>query len=151
MDITTVKQILLEELDRYTGEGLNDYAYLTTNEAEQIYTIVDIATVRGKRLVSTVLVVRLVNDQIVIELDQHDKMLVDTLKARGVPESQIVLAYRGDTIHPWHQHIHHDQIGRKFRRLLQAFDPIAGRACIHPSEPQPSLDRFPDIWFIVNY
>jgi len=34
MDTTTVKQILLEELDRYTGEGLNDYAYLTTNEAE---------------------------------------------------------------------------------------------------------------------
>jgi hypothetical protein len=98
MDTTTVKQILLEELDRYTGEGLNDYAYLTTNEAEQIYTIVDIATVRGKRLVGTVLVARLVNDRIVIELDQHDKMLVDALKARGVPEAQIILAYRGDTI-----------------------------------------------------
>lgn len=98
MDTITVKQILLEELSRYTGEGLNDYAYLTTNEAEQIYAIVDIATVRGKRLVGTVLVARLVNDRIVIELDQHDKMLVDALKARGVPETQIVLAYRGDTI-----------------------------------------------------
>jgi len=98
MDTTTVKQILLEELDRYTGEGLNDYAYLTTNEAEQIYTIVDIATVRGKRLVGTVLVARMVNDRIVIELDQHDKMLVDALKAPGVPETQIVLAYRGETI-----------------------------------------------------
>lgn len=93
MDTPTLKQILLEELDGYTGEGLNDYAYLTTNEVEQIYTIVDIATVRGKRLIGTVLVARLVNDQIVIELDQHDKMLVDALKARGVPESQIVLAY----------------------------------------------------------
>ncbi len=98
MDTTTVKQILLEELDHYTGEGLNDYAYLTTNETEQIYTIVDIATVRGKRLVGTVLVARLMNERIVIELDQHDKQLVDALKARGVPETQIVLAYRGDTI-----------------------------------------------------
>lgn len=98
MDTITLKQILLEELDGYTGEGLNDYAYLTTNEVEQIYTIVDIARVRGKRLVGTVLVARLVNDQIVIELDQHDKTLVDALKARGVPESQIVLAYRGDVI-----------------------------------------------------
>jgi hypothetical protein len=98
MDTITVKQILLEELSRYTGEGLNDYAYLTTNEAEQIYTIVDIATVRGKRLVGTVLVARLVNDQIVIELDRHDKMLVDALKARDVPETQIILAYRGDAI-----------------------------------------------------
>lgn len=98
MDTITLKQILLEELDGYTGEGLNDYAYLTTNEVEQIYTIVDIASVRGKRLVGTVLVARLVNNQIVIELDQHDKMLVDALKARGVPEAQIVLAYRGDFI-----------------------------------------------------
>ena len=98
MDTITLKQVLLEELDGYTGEGLNDYAYLTTNEVEQIYTIVDIASVRGKRLVGTVLVARLVNNQIVIELDQHDKMLVDALKARGVPEAQIVLAYRGDFI-----------------------------------------------------
>jgi len=44
------------------------------------------------------MVARLVNDQIVIELDRHDKMLVDALKARGMPESQIFLAYRGDTM-----------------------------------------------------
>ena len=53
----TLKQFLLEELEGYTGKGLNDFAYLTTNEAEQLYTIVDIATVRDKRLVGTVLVV----------------------------------------------------------------------------------------------
>ena len=98
MDTATLKEILLEELQGYTGEGLNDFAYLTTNEAEQIYTIVDIAQVRDKRLVGTVLVVRLAGDQVVIELDRHDKLLVDALQARGVPESQIVLAYRGDAI-----------------------------------------------------
>ena len=38
-----------------------------------------------------------IND-LVIELDRHDKLLVDALKARGVPESQIVLAYRGHAI-----------------------------------------------------
>ena len=98
MDITALKQILLEELEGYSGEGLNDVAYFTNNEAEQIYTIVDIATVRGKRLVGTVLVARLVDDCVVIELDRHDKLLADALKARGVPEDQIVLAYRGDAI-----------------------------------------------------
>ncbi|MEL7235702.1 MAG: hypothetical protein AAGK74_14460, partial [Chloroflexota bacterium] len=65
MDTGTLKQILLEELQKYTGEGLNDYAYLATNDAEQLYTIIDIAIVRGKRLVGTVMVVRLVGDQIV--------------------------------------------------------------------------------------
>ena len=98
MDTATLKEILLEELQGYTGEGLNDFAYLTTNEAEQIYTIVDIAQVRDKRLVGTVLVARLAGDQVVIELDRHDKLLVDALLARGVSESQIVQAYRGDAI-----------------------------------------------------
>ncbi len=98
MDTATLKQILLEELEGYTGEGLNDFAYLTSNEVEQIYTIVDIARVRDKRLVGTVLVARLTNDRVVIELDRHDKLLVEALKARGVPEAQIILAYRGDAI-----------------------------------------------------
>ena len=98
MDTATLKEILLEELQGYAGEGLNDFAYLTTNEAEQIYTIVDIAQVRDKRLVGMVLVARLTGDQVIIELDRHDKLLVDALQARGVPESQIVLAYRGDAL-----------------------------------------------------
>lgn len=78
MDTATLKEILLEELEGYTGEGLNDFAYLTANEAEQIYTIVDIARVQDKRLVGTV--------------------LVDALRARGVPDSRIILAYRGDAL-----------------------------------------------------
>lgn len=98
MDTATLKQILLEELEGYTGEGLNDFAYLTANESERLYSIVDIAQVRDKRLVGTVLVARLTDEQVVIELDRHDKLLVDALRARGVPESQIVLAYRGDAI-----------------------------------------------------
>lgn len=98
MDTATLKQILLEELEGYTGEGLNDFAYLTTNESERLYSIVDIAQVRDKRLVGTVLVARLTDEQVVIEVDRHDKLLVDALRARGVPESQIVLAYRGDAI-----------------------------------------------------
>ena len=98
MDTDTLKRILLEELDGYTGEGLNDIAYLTSNEAEQIYTVIDIVKVRGKRLVDTVLVARLTDDRVVIELDRHDKLLVEALQARGVPEAQVVLAYRGDAI-----------------------------------------------------
>ena len=96
MDTGSLKKILLEESEGYTGKGLNDFAYLTTNEAEQLYTIVDFATVRDKRMVGTVLVARLAGDQVVIELDRHDKRLVDALKARGMSESQIVLAYCGD-------------------------------------------------------
>ena len=85
MDTATLKQIFIKELEGYTGASLNDVAYLTTNEAKGIYTIVDFTTVRGKRLCSTVLVARLAGDRVVIELDRHDKLLVDALQARGVP------------------------------------------------------------------
>jgi hypothetical protein len=98
MDTAALKQILLEEMQAYAGEGLNAYSYLTENEAEQIYTVVDMATVRGRRLVSTVLIARLSGNQIVIELDQNNKELVDALEARGVPAEQIILAYRGHPV-----------------------------------------------------
>ena len=98
MDTATLRRIVLAEMQCYTGEGLNDSAYLTANEADAIYTIVDIATVRGRRLVGTVLVARLDKGRVVIELDQHDKPLVAALLARGVPESQIVLAYQRDAL-----------------------------------------------------
>jgi hypothetical protein len=89
MDTPTLKQILLEELHKYTGEGYNDVAYLTVNEAEQLYAVIDVAQIRGKRVVGVVLVARLVAGQIVIELDLHDKTLADALQARGVSPDQI--------------------------------------------------------------
>ena len=68
MDTGTLKTILLEEMQKYAGEGLNAYSYFTANEAEQLYTVVDIANVRGKRIIGTVLVVRLQADQIIIRV-----------------------------------------------------------------------------------
>ena len=98
MDTGKLKQILLEEMNQYTGKGLNDDAYLTRNDAEQFYTVVVIATIRDKRIVSTVLVARIVGQQIIIEVDRHDKELVDALRARDIPQDQLVLAYRGDAV-----------------------------------------------------
>ncbi|MDE2820425.1 MAG: element excision factor XisI family protein [Chloroflexota bacterium] len=98
MDTATLRQILLAEMECYTGEGLNDRAYLTVNETDGVYTIVDIARVQGRRLVGTVLVARLDKDRVVIELDRHDKPLVDALIMRGVPKAQIVLAYHRDAL-----------------------------------------------------
>ena len=92
MDTNTLKTILIEEMQKYAGEGLNAYSYFTANEAEPLYTVVDIAYVRGKRSIGTVLVARLYDEQIIIELDHNSKPLIDALKARGIPEAQLVLA-----------------------------------------------------------
>ncbi|MEM9953740.1 MAG: element excision factor XisI family protein [Chloroflexota bacterium] len=98
MDTSTLKQILIEEMEKYAGKGLNDYGYLTRNDVEQIYSVIVVAHVREKRFVSTVLVGRIIADAIVIEIDQHDKMLVDALLARDVPKEQIILACCGDAV-----------------------------------------------------
>lgn len=98
MDTRILKEILIEEMQKFAGEGLNAYSYLTENEVENLYAIVDIADVRGKRIIGTVLVARLQDDKIIIELDHNNKLLVDALKARDVPDNQIVLAYQNNTI-----------------------------------------------------
>ena len=98
MDARNLKQILIEEMRKYAGEGLNAHSYLTENEAEKLYTIVDIANVRGKRIIGTVLVARLQVDRIIIELDHNNKPLADALIARGIPEENLVLAYLDHTI-----------------------------------------------------
>jgi hypothetical protein len=98
MDTATLRQILMEEMQKYTGEGYNDVAYLTVDEASQVYAIIDMARGHNTRVVSAVLVARLVEIQVIIDLDLHDKLLVDALKARGVPEAQITLAYQNDLL-----------------------------------------------------
>lgn len=98
MDARTLKQILVQEMQKYAGEGLNAYSYFTENDAENLYTVVDIASIRGKRVIGTVLVARLHKDKIIIELDHNNKLLKDALIARGVPEEQIVPAYQGMSV-----------------------------------------------------
>ncbi len=85
-------------MQKYAGEGLNAISYLTENNVENFYTVVDIANVRGKRIVGTVLVARLEDDKIIIELHNNNKPLVDALIARNIPEEQITLAYRNTTM-----------------------------------------------------
>lgn len=98
MDVSALKQILIEEMSKYAGEGLNAVSYLTENDAEMLYTVVDIANVRGKRVIGTVLVARLDDKQIIIELDHNNKPLAEALIARGISPVQLVRAYEDNTI-----------------------------------------------------
>jgi hypothetical protein len=96
MDTATLKEILEQEVDLYAKEGLNAVSYLTVNEEQQLYAVIDFANIRGKRIVGAVLIARLVEDVIYVDLDYNNKMLVDALRAWGVPENQMVLMYQQD-------------------------------------------------------
>lgn len=91
-----VRDILYDAVSGYAGEALNGYSYLTTNTTHDIFTIVSVGEVRGKHIVDTGLIVRLVGDTIIIEHDVNDKPLVDALMQKGIPRQQIVLAYAGE-------------------------------------------------------
>ncbi|MCL4253256.1 MAG: XisI protein [Anaerolineae bacterium] len=88
-----LKQILKEEMSLYAKQGLNAYSYLTISTDEHVFAVIDIAIIRGSQIVGAVLVARLMDNQIYIDLDLNDKFLVDALRARGVPDNQLVLNY----------------------------------------------------------
>jgi hypothetical protein len=98
MDTATLKQIFREEMALFAGKGQNAISYLTINEEEQLYAVIDYAIIKGKRFVDAPLVARLVDDKIYIDVDNNYPTLFESLKARGVPENQIVLAYRQEAV-----------------------------------------------------
>ncbi|NDJ77408.1 MAG: hypothetical protein GYB65_14240 [Chloroflexi bacterium] len=91
IEVKGLERSPVHELMELLGQYLI-YSYFTANEIEQLYTVVDIAHVRGKRIIGTVLVARLRDEQIIIELDHNNKPLIDVLRARGIPDAQLVLA-----------------------------------------------------------
>jgi hypothetical protein len=98
MDTPTLKEILKHEMNLYAKKGLNAVSYLTISADEQVYAVIDFGVFVGKRLVGANLIVRLIEDMIYIDIDNNNKMLVDALRARGVPENQMVLMYQQDTV-----------------------------------------------------
>ena len=94
----TLKATVKKAMEGYAVKGLNSDAYLTVSPDETLLTVVDIAHMGGQRLVATSLIVRVFNNQVVIEHDDNNKPLVDALVQNGVPRSKIILAYLGESV-----------------------------------------------------
>jgi len=93
-----LKETLLQVMTGYAVKGLNCYSYLTTNEDETLFSVITIARVRDERIAEADMIVRLLDDKIIIEEDQNDKPLVDALMAAGISRQQIILAYAGEAV-----------------------------------------------------
>ncbi len=85
-------------LEGYTGAALNGYSTLTENKDQTAFTVISIGQLPDKRIVDAGLIVRRVGEYIIIERDVNDKPLVEALLQAGVPRSQIVLAYAGESV-----------------------------------------------------
>jgi len=83
-------------IQSYTGEVLNGHAYLVHDPTLNIYTVISVGNVRQRRVTDANLIVRLVEDKIIIERDMNDKTLADALVQAGIPRQSIILAYAGE-------------------------------------------------------
>jgi hypothetical protein len=92
--INTLRNVL----EGYTGEALNGYSYLTESKDGTAFTVISVGYLPDKRVVDAGLIVRLVEDRIIVERDVNDKPLVEALIQANVPRSQIVLAYAGEPV-----------------------------------------------------
>lgn len=93
----TLGETLQRVLAGYAGEMLNGYSYLTTDADGTVFAIIGLGYIGEERFVDTSLVVRREGNTIVIERDVNNKPLIDALLAAGIPRSQIILAYTGES------------------------------------------------------
>ncbi|HLY27091.1 MAG TPA: element excision factor XisI family protein [Aggregatilineales bacterium] len=94
----TLRETLIQELDKYTGKAFNGYSYLTASADQSHFVITSVGYVQEQRIVNTAIIVQIVNGKILIDRDIYDKQLVDALLQVGIPREKIILAYAGEPV-----------------------------------------------------
>ena len=94
----TLNETVHREVTAYTGKGLNGYSYLVANPDQQAFTVVSVGYIDGERFANADLIVRIMGDHVVIERDDNDPPLVESLLRAGIARSQIILAYAGEPV-----------------------------------------------------
>lgn len=95
-----LSDIVREEVSKYAGNGRGANALLfpLIDTIHQTYAVNAIDYPTRDDYAMVVVLARIVDNTVVIEEDTTDKKLVDALLQRGIPRSQIVLAYAGEPI-----------------------------------------------------
>lgn len=94
METEILEQIVRWEIAQYAGGVMNGWGYMLSDEAAHVYGVADIGTFNKKRFVGLDLLVRIADQNVIIETDANSLPLVDA----GVPRNQIVLAYAGEPV-----------------------------------------------------
>jgi hypothetical protein len=95
-----LKEIIRAEVAAYAGNGrgANVIAFPILDDERQTYAVIAVDYPTREEIALVVVLARIVGEQIVIEEDTTDKKLVAALLQRGIPRSQIVLAYANEPI-----------------------------------------------------
>ena len=97
--LSEIRNKVVQEISAYAKPSFNGGdSYLTQSADGNLISVVDVLPVNGRHQADTGLVVRLAGEYIIIEHDMNNKPLVDALVQAGVPRTQIILAYAGETV-----------------------------------------------------
>ncbi len=94
----SLKQTVREVVAGYAGKVLNGYSFLTHTDDGSVFTVFDVARLNGRHISGVSLVVRIVDDIVIVERDQNDKLVVDALVQASIPREKIILAYAGEPV-----------------------------------------------------
>src|SRR6185436_420981 len=93
----TLTQILRQEIKKYAANTITPVGpsrlYYTENIEEQVYCITS-PRVSAEMVATLIIMARVIDDQIVIDVDKTNKPLSDALQQGGIPKEQIILAYQ---------------------------------------------------------
>lgn len=94
----SLKDVVHRVVSGYAGRGLNSIGYLTQNDDGSVLTVTDFARIRGEHISGISLIVRIIDERVIVERDQNDKIVKDALIQAGVPREMIILAYAGEPV-----------------------------------------------------
>ncbi len=100
----SLEQIVCEEVEKYAaqGRGIDLRLYFLQDATNRIYAVNAIVDPfiedMDEDRAGVVVIARVEGETVIIEDDATDKPLIDALLQRGVPRSQIVLAYAGEAL-----------------------------------------------------
>ncbi|KAB2854632.1 MAG: XisI protein [Anaerolineae bacterium] len=91
-------QITRQEVERYVGFSPQAELYPILDDEHQTYAVAIIPHWPRQYPPDIVVMARVVEDKVIIEVETTDKPLIDALMINGgIPREQIVLAYAGET------------------------------------------------------
>ncbi len=90
--VENLAAIVRREMIDYLGPALNGTLYFTENTDQQVYAILSVPHTPARPYI--VMLVRILNERIVIETDITSKPLYEELRRAGIPDEQISPASR---------------------------------------------------------
>lgn len=91
--------VIKEEMAWFDGGG-NEHVllYSLANDERKIYAVTAVHTPVRTHPAKIVVQARIIEDNIVIDEDNTDRPLYQSLMERGIPREQIILAYVGEAV-----------------------------------------------------